>query len=254
MKTILESFRRYTESIKDEFELIDNEEEESDSSEELEEAGMCHNPDTGHFDDCDAGAIYSLSKKGADSAGIDSKHVGRGKVSSKSKDGIKYRSLYGANTSKDKSCGRIRFPSGDEGYKKYSCSNYSKKYSQTESSKKKRLKHPLVPSSEDSDSERLDKLGFDKHTRALAKGIIRADEVVESDNDFFISLNDLIKFLESIPQQQQKQIQMMENNKAIVAKCRKLGFQTQQEYFKNLTSSLSKIKQAMDGKLGVPQK
>ena len=252
MKILFENFRRYLEDESIEGDLLSitdtDEDEDEEGMEELEEVGMCHDPKTGHFDDCDSGAVYSLSQRGASRAGVDDKHVGRGNVTRKTKDGIKYKSLFGANTSKEKSCGRIRFPKGDDGYKKYSCSKYNKKYADLEEDENEKS-HPLVPSSEDSEGNRLDKLGYDKHLRALARGIIRADEAINMPaDDLYISLNDLIQLLNDIPRQRDNQ--MLEGNDVLVQKCRAIGFKTSEEYFKGLLMSVSKLKQAFDGKLG----
>mgnify|MGYP003127104083 FL=1 len=236
MKLIMESFKRF---IEDEVDKDDGEKEE------LEEVGLCHSKKTGHFTDCEAGAVYSLSKKGADRAGVDKKHMGRGNVTSKTKDGdIKYRSLYGANTSKERSCGRIRFPDGDDGYKRYSCGNYNKKYTED----RKQKTHPLVPHGDDSESDRLDKLGYTHHLRALGRGIVRSEELNDDDNGLYISLDDLIQVLQSIPDQREDQL--LENSDALLKKCRQIGFTTPQEYFKNLVSTINLLKQSFDGKVG----
>ena len=82
-------------------------------SEYLKEVALCHDKDTGYFDSCDSGNVYSLSKKGADSGGVDSKYVQRGTLT-KSKprgDVPVVKALFGLN-SKNKSGGRIKIPSG----------------------------------------------------------------------------------------------------------------------------------------------
>ena len=236
MKLIMESFKRFIE---------DEVDKEDDEKEELDEVGLCHSKKTGHFADCDAGAVYSLSKKGADRAGVDKKHMGRGNVTSKTKDGdIKYRSLYGANTSKEKSCGRIRFPDGDEGYKRYSCGNYNKKYTED----RKQKTHPLVPHSDDSESTRLDKLGYTHHLRALGRGIVRSEELHQGDDGLFISLDDLIQLLQSLPDQREDQL--VETNDVLLKKCRQIGFKSSQEYFQTLVSTINLLKQSFEGKVG----
>ena len=235
----MENFKRFLDD-----ELDSDKNEDNKDKEELDEVGVCHSKTTGHFTDCDAGAVYSLSKKGAQRGGVDKKHVGRGSVTSKKDGEVKYRSLYGANTSKEKSCGRLRFPDGDEGYKRYSCGNYNKKY--TEERKKKT--HPLVPHSDDAESDRLDKLGYTHDLRALSRGIVRREDLNDNDDGLYVSLDDLILLLQSLPEQREEQ--MLENNDVMLKKCRQLGFKSSQEYFQNLVSTINLLKQSFDGKVG----
>lgn len=250
MKALLESFRKYIEdedassgcydgNVSDE-----SSESEEDDPEELEEVGMYHDPSTGYFTKRKAGAVKSLSKKGAQSAGVDPKYAERGVVTS----GDKLSSKFGLNFGK-KQCGRTKFPAGGKlPYKKYSCSKYNKTYSDLEEDGDK--KHPLVPSLDDSESDRLDKLGYTHHLRALGRGIVRADEVMlkGEEDDLFISIEDLIALLKSIPEQ--RDVQLVENRAGLVQKCKEIGFKTNQEYFKSLVITLSTLKQAQDGKLG----
>ena len=51
----------------------------------LSELAPCHNPKTGFFDDCDAGAVYSLSEPAVKKAGLDSKYAKKGIVTAKGK-------------------------------------------------------------------------------------------------------------------------------------------------------------------------
>ncbi len=235
MKTLMENFKRF---------LDDELDDDENDKEELDEVGVCHNKSTGHFSDCDAGAVYSLSKKGAQRGGVDAKHVGRGKVTSKKDGKVKYRSLYGANTSKEKSCGRLRFPDGDEGYKRYSCGNYNKKYTEDQ----KQNTHPLVPHSDDAESDRLDKLGYTHDLRALSRGIVRSEDIEADDAGLYVSLDDLIMLLQSLPAQRQDQ--MLEGNDVLLKKCRQLGFKSSQEYFQNLVTTIDLLKKSFDGKVG----
>ena len=98
----------------------------------LEEASLCHDPRTGFFTDCDDdGAVYSLTKTGAQASGVDDRFVARGKVKSK-KDNQPPKLgpvPYGMNTSKTKAGGRKRI-SGTDITPKYSVSKYPKKYSE----------------------------------------------------------------------------------------------------------------------------
>ena len=101
-------------------------------SEYLKEVALCHDPETGYFDSCDSGNVYSLSKKGAKSGGVDSKYVQRGTLT-KSKprgDVPVVKALFGLN-SKNKSGGRIKIPSGKKITPKKSVSQYPRPYHQT---------------------------------------------------------------------------------------------------------------------------
>lgn len=107
-------------------------------SEYLKEVNLCHDPETGYFDSCDSGNVYSLSKKGAKSGGVDKKFVQRGTLT-KSKprgDVPVVRAKFGLN-SPSKSGGRIKIPSGKKIKPKRSVSQYPKFYHQT---RKKTLK------------------------------------------------------------------------------------------------------------------
>ena len=84
--------------------------------EELREVALCRDPDNkGYFSKCGKGKVYSLSSKGAASAGVDSKYVKRGIVTKgKTKSGVpKTRAKYGMNTSDTKAAGR-RTPTGKD--------------------------------------------------------------------------------------------------------------------------------------------
>jgi len=107
-------------------------------SEYLNEVALCHDPETGYFDSCDSGNVYSLSKKGAKSGGVDQKFVQRGTLTkSKPKGDVPVvRAKYGLNSIR-KSGGRIKIPSGKKITPKKSVSQYPKPYHQT---RKKTLK------------------------------------------------------------------------------------------------------------------
>ena len=51
----------------------------------LSELAPCHNPKTGFFDDCDAGAVYSLSEPAVKKAGLDSKYAKKELLQQKAK-------------------------------------------------------------------------------------------------------------------------------------------------------------------------
>ena len=95
----------------------------------MKEAALCHNKNTGHFDKCSAGNTYSLSKKGAESGGVDKKFVQRGTLT-KSKPRGKVpvvKAKFGVNSDK-KAAGRIKVPSGNKISPRYSVSKYPEKY------------------------------------------------------------------------------------------------------------------------------
>lgn len=92
--------------------------------ESVAEANLYHDPKTGHWTSKRAGAVKSLTKKGARSAGIDPELVGRGVVGSSGKVSAKM----GANFGKDQ-CGRKNID-GDNISPRYKCSDYKKKYNE----------------------------------------------------------------------------------------------------------------------------
>ena len=95
----------------------------------MKEAALCHNKDTGHFAKCSTGNTYSLSDKGAKSAGLDSKWIKRGTLTkSKARGDVPVtRASFGLN-SQNKSGGRIKMTSGDKISPKLSVSKYPKPY------------------------------------------------------------------------------------------------------------------------------
>tara|TARA_R100000231_G_C5328591_1_gene165646 strand:- start:2783 stop:3286 length:504 start_codon:yes stop_codon:yes gene_type:complete len=88
----------------------------------------CHDS-KGHFSDCEgSNKTYSLTKKGAESRGVDSRYVKRGNVKGKDSEGLpKVAAKYGVNTSKKKSAGRKTLD-GDDISPKYYVSKYPSKY------------------------------------------------------------------------------------------------------------------------------
>lgn len=221
----------------------------------LSEIGMCHDPDSGHFDDCDAGNIYSLTAKGAKDNNIDDEYVQRGKISSKKKrKPPKVSAKFGMNTSDAKAAGRKKI-SGEKISPKYSVSKYPKKYGQNE-----KLDHPLIPSRDDSDSDRKDKLGYTHHLRALGSGIIRADEQDENPDSSMITIKldllmDLIGFaLDSVEEKKISERRSNDTNAAFNAKCRQMGFTTSSEAQKAILIALNNFQKASAGKLFEPEK
>ena len=69
---------------------------------ELSEVGLYHSPKTGRWTKRETGAVKSLTKKGAKSAGVSDDLVGRGVVTGKDKISAKM----GMNFGKGTSCGR----------------------------------------------------------------------------------------------------------------------------------------------------
>ena len=119
--------------------VLAEEEEESvllaypGDEQEITEANPSHcpegHPKAGQFGCAgESGAVYSISQKGAKSAGIDPKYAYRGVYTgNKGKDGThKTKSAFGAASGK-KSCGRKDIQKGDI-TPKYSCSDYSNRY------------------------------------------------------------------------------------------------------------------------------
>lgn len=92
---------------------------------ELSEVGLYHSPKTGRWVKKQAGAVKSLTKKGAKSAGVSQDLVGRGVVTS----GDKVAAKFGMNGSEEHSCGRKTI-SGDDISAKYKCSDYKQKYAE----------------------------------------------------------------------------------------------------------------------------
>ena len=198
----------------------------------LSELAPCHNPKTGFFDDCDAGAVYSLSEPAVKKAGLDSKYAKKGIVTAKGKTISKFGM---AGTSKG--CGR-KSVSGEMIPKKYSCSKYSQKYMDEDG-------HSLVPTDKDAPSDRLDKLGYPKHLQALGKGIIRLDEFTDDD---VVRVNDLIDVLDMLVKETQPN-QVNENNQELINKCKSIGMINMGEATQRILNSLNKFSLAQSGKL-----
>ena len=188
----------------------------------IQEIAMCRNKDTGHFDDCSPGNVYSVTRAGAQRAGIDSKYVGRGTMTKNRK----IDSPFGANTSDTKQCGRMKI-SGEPKKKDRRCRDYKQKG---------RYHIKELGSLSLFDSEGIRR--FD----------MMADDYNGQEPDVFISLNDLIDALDLIDDNQ-SQPQLVESRQALIAKCQRIGMKTQTEFFRNLVSSLDTLKRASDGKL-----
>jgi hypothetical protein len=92
--------------------------------EELNEIGLYHSPKTGRWVSKSAGAVKSLTKKGARDAGVSQDLVGRGVITGKDKVSAKM----GMNFGKDQ-CGRKNID-GTDIDAKYKCSDYKERYAE----------------------------------------------------------------------------------------------------------------------------
>jgi hypothetical protein len=203
----------------------------------LSELNPYHDKNTGRLSGPRSGNSYSLSKPAVKRAGWDDEKAKKGEVTSKGNVSYKF-----GMAGEKKGCGR-KSVSGKKIPKKYRCSDYPEKYDEE-------LDHPLVPSSDDAESDRWDKLGYTHHLRALGRGIVRLDE--EGNEDVFISLNDLMSLLDQLRAEQEPQEVVEGNQRALAQKCRQMGFLTNKEAFQNLAHTLNTLKRAEDGKLFEP--
>jgi len=212
----------------------------------LSELNACHSKKTGRLSSCKSGDSYSLSEPAVKKAGWDPDKAGKGKITSKGN--VTYR--FGMSAG-DKACGRKTVP-GKKINPKYKCADYPEQYDESG--------HPLVPSSEDSDSDRKDKLGYSKHLQALGRGVIRADEmlVVHGDETLGLTLSELMDLIADAFQEdcgsQNENSVPDERTKALNAKCRQMGFTTPAEAQKRILTALNNFHRASDGKLFEPVK
>jgi hypothetical protein len=216
----------------------------------LSEVNQCHNPETGFFDYCEKGNVYSLSKKGAKKAGVDKKYVSRGVVSSDKKkaDGTrKMTSKFGMNSSKKKSAGRIDMPKGDNIAPRYSVSKYPKKYQEQKgqkfdpnwpSAQKRRRDDSIGKPNRKSWFHGYDEL--DKLKRGIGLGVLQENG---------ISGNDLISIIEEVFPQEVCE----ESLGNITDECRKRGFVTFAEAQKKILIAINAFSLASDGKLNAPR-
>ena len=217
-----------------------------------EGGALCHDS-KGHFSDCDSGATYSMSKAGLESAGIDKKYLGRGKVSKrgKKKDGsYSLSSKMGLNTSKDSQGGRTRFPDGEGISPKKSVSKYPKDYyeegkdeeSKTEwdpkwkSAKKRKADHKILKPSHTSWFPGKEEMS--QTARGVGLGIF---EGMDS-----ISGEDLLGVIEDAFRDEN----LDESRGGMVEKCRAAGLISMSEAQKRILLSLNSFAKARDGKLG----
>lgn len=217
----------------------------------LEEAATCHDPETGFFDYCKKGNVYSLSKRGADAAGVDKKYVSRGKVSSdkKNDDGTtNVTSKFGMNTSKKKSAGRVSMPNGADIEPRYSVSKYPKKYEEQEEKKKYDPNWPsAVKRRRDDSIQKPNRKNWfhgydelDKLKRSVGLGVLEERGIKPSE---------LIRLvLEAFPVSP-----VEESSNPQRDACRKLGLITLGEAQKRILMSLNAFALAHDGKLNAPK-
>ena len=212
----------------------------------LSELNACHDKDTGKLSSCASGDSYSLSEPAGKRAGWDSEKAGKGKITSKGNPSYRF----GMSAGK-KACGRKTVP-GDSISPKYKCAEYPEKYDEAE--------HHLVPSIDDSDGDRLEKLGYPKHLQALGRGIIRADEVLvnHGNSKLNLTLDELMKLIEDAFQEldvgAKNESSQNDARTALASKCRQMGFTTPQEAQKSILVALNNFHRASDGKLFEPQK
>ena len=211
----------------------------------LSELNACHSKTTGKLSSCASGDSYSLSEPAVKKAGWDSEKAGKGKITSKGNPSYRFGMASG-----EKACGRKTVP-GKKINPKYKCADYPEQYDESG--------HPLVPSSEDADSDRKEKLGYTKNLQALGRGVIRADEtlVVHGEKRLSLTLSELMDIIgEAFQDLNMMQTEAFagEKQRAFQAKCRQMGFTTPAEAQKAILTALNNFHRASDGKLFEPVK
>lgn len=197
----------------------------------LVELNAYHDPKTGKLSSGKAGDVYSLSRPAVKAAGWEPDKAKKGIQTQKGKT----RGKFGMP---DK-CGRKKI-SGQKITPVQSCSRFPKRYGVKEDG------HPLVPSRDDSESERLDKLGYPHGLRALGKGIVRADEELEM--DFKLTIEDLVHIVNQVLDQ--SGIQRLENDTSDLDKaCRSRGYITMTQAQARVLRGVNAAVLASDGKL-----
>jgi len=216
----------------------------------LNEVALCRDK-KGHFSDCKKGATYSLSKKGAARAGVDSKYVGRGKVTSDNKrsDGTySVQAPYGLNTSQKKVPGRIKMPSGDPVSPKYSVSNYDEQYDEAvdktewdpnwKSAKDRKRKRSIQKPSN------VSWVSAKEEFSDLAKG--RGLGIFE---DLVINYDEILEIVSSaFPDDEVNEVQ-----NSLRDRCRAVGLISMGEASSRILKSLNAFALARDGKLNARQ-
>jgi hypothetical protein len=229
----------------------------------LIEAGLCHSPQTGHFADCKSGNVYSLTKKGAKSAGIDDEYVARGTLSSKEKNKPpKVSAKFGLNTSKEKSGGRKTID-GDDISPKFKVKDYPERYDEDNEvnnvrhvpqaernsavkSKQRSKKPSIVPSVDDSEMDRLDKLGLPKDLQSLGRGIVRSEDM---EMDLTLSIQDIIDIVKNVLECPVNTT--LENKSSIKNACYKAGYISIADAQRRILTGVSNAVRASKGEIGV---
>lgn len=197
----------------------------------LLELNAYHSPKTGKLSSGAAGDVYSLSRPAVKAAGWPPEKAKKGIQTQKGKT----RGKFGMP---DK-CGRKKI-SGQKINPTQSCSKFPKKYGVKEDG------HPLIPSKDDSESDRLDKLGLPHGLRALGKGIVRADEELEM--DFQLSIEDIVDIVSQVLDQ--SGIQRLENNNSeLVKSCHGIGMISMADAQARVLRGVNNAVLAADGKL-----
>ena len=212
----------------------------------LSEMNACHSKQDGRLSSCASGDSYSLSEPAVKKAGWDPEKAGKGKISSKGNPTYRFGMASGK-----KACGRKTVP-GQKINPKYKCADYPEEYNEGD--------HHLVPSVDDADGDRLEKLGYPKHLQALGRGIIRADEVlvVHADEKMNLSIAEIMSIIDEALQDDiimaHTESSQRANRQALASKCKQMGFTTPQEAQKRILVALNSFRRASDGKLFEPQK
>jgi hypothetical protein len=212
----------------------------------LSELNACHSKQDGTLSSCASGDSYSLSEPAVRAAGWKSEKAGKGKITSKGKVSPRYGMATGP-----KACGR-KTVKGDKISPKYKCAKYPERYSEGD--------HPLVPSIDDAETDRREKLGYPKHLQALGKGIIRADEMlVDHENSYIrITMKELMEIVSEalvIDSDVTNEEMGSEGSvAALQAKCRQMGFTSAPEAQRRILIALNNFHRASDGRLFEPAK
>jgi hypothetical protein len=221
----------------------------------IHEAGLCHDPKTGHFDDCVAGNVYSLTKKGARSSGISDDYVQRGTITKKEKrKPPKVRAKFGLNTSREKSGGRKTI-GGEDINPVRMVSRYPKEYSEgVHAKKKKTVWDPNWKSAQD--RKRQSSVGrpsnmswhhgyeeMDKLARGVGLGIgvhegrfFTIDEIDAVMHEVFSS-----------------EVVDEGSEAGDIERCRSFGYISMGEAQKRILLALNNFARAADGELNEPQ-
>ena len=212
----------------------------------LLELNACHSKSTGKLSSCAPGDSYSLSEPAVRAAGWKSDKAGKGKITGKGKVSARFGMAAGA-----KACGRKTVP-GDKINPKYKCADFPETYKEAD--------NPLVPSIDDSESDRRDKLGYPKHLQALGRGIIRADEALvnHEDSRLNLKLSELMGIIDEALDELADELAnegVQEDARAQLGqKCRQVGFTTKQDAQRAILVALNNFHRASDGRLFEPAK